>query len=171
MPSPRPASPPGRLETSSGPSRKSSWRLAGQIRSWTASSSSPQLRLRLPPGPRHGAGVDHSCRPCDDGCAGHDSVVGAVVSDGPQRGQPCLGAAPGSADRSGCPSRRNAPTPRRVQPCCMVMGDDRVVLGDLATASLSDIWHDEPYRRFRSALVTPRPPTVCQGCSSYRRVF
>lgn len=58
-----------------------------------------------------------------------------------------------------------------VQPCCMVMGDDRVVLGDLATASLSDIWHDEPYRRFRSALLTPRPPTVCQGCSSYRRVF
>jgi MoaA/NifB/PqqE/SkfB family radical SAM enzyme len=58
-----------------------------------------------------------------------------------------------------------------VQPCCMVMGDDRVVLGDLATASLSDIWHDEPYQRFRSALLTPRPPTVCQGCSSYRRVF
>jgi Iron-sulfur cluster-binding domain len=53
----------------------------------------------------------------------------------------------------------------------MVMGDDRVVLGDLATASLSDIWHDEPYQRFRSALLTPRPPTVCQGCSSYRRVF
>lgn len=58
-----------------------------------------------------------------------------------------------------------------VQPCCMVMGDDRVVLGDLATASLSDTWHDEPYQRFRSALLTPRPPTVCQGCSSYRRVF
>jgi MoaA/NifB/PqqE/SkfB family radical SAM enzyme len=58
-----------------------------------------------------------------------------------------------------------------VQPCCMVMGDDRVVLGDLATASLSDIWHGELYRRFRSALLTPRPPTVCRGCSLYRRVF
>jgi uncharacterized membrane protein (UPF0127 family) len=33
----------------SGPSRKSSWRLAGQIRRWTSSSSSPQPRLRLPP--------------------------------------------------------------------------------------------------------------------------
>ena len=58
-----------------------------------------------------------------------------------------------------------------VQPCCMVMGDDRVVLGDLTTTSLSDIWRDEPYRRFRASLLTPCPPTVCQGCSSYRRVF
>jgi MoaA/NifB/PqqE/SkfB family radical SAM enzyme len=58
-----------------------------------------------------------------------------------------------------------------VQPCCMVMGDDRVVLGDLTTTSLSDVWRDEPYQRFRAALLTPRPPSVCQGCSSYRRVF
>jgi hypothetical protein len=36
-----------------------------------------------------------SGEPDDRTCAGHDSVVGAAVSDGPRRGQPCLGAAPG----------------------------------------------------------------------------
>ena len=36
-------------QDTSGPSRKSSWRLAGQIRRRTSSSSSPQPWLRLPP--------------------------------------------------------------------------------------------------------------------------
>jgi radical SAM protein with 4Fe4S-binding SPASM domain len=58
-----------------------------------------------------------------------------------------------------------------VQPCCMVMGDDRVVLGDLAEATLGDIWTGPSYQQFRSELLSPRPPAVCRGCSAYRRVF
>jgi radical SAM protein with 4Fe4S-binding SPASM domain len=58
-----------------------------------------------------------------------------------------------------------------VQPCCMVMGSDRATLGDLRSASFPEIWHSEPYRRFRRALASSRPPEVCAGCSEYRGVF
>jgi radical SAM protein with 4Fe4S-binding SPASM domain len=59
----------------------------------------------------------------------------------------------------------------RVQPCCMLMGGDRAVLGDLAERSFADIWHGDAYRDFRSALLSRRPPEVCRGCSMYRGVF
>ncbi|AEV82996.1 coenzyme PQQ synthesis protein E [Actinoplanes sp. SE50] len=58
-----------------------------------------------------------------------------------------------------------------VQPCCMVMGDDRVSLGDLNTASFTEIWHGEPYRDFRRRLNSAEPPDVCRGCSLYRHTF
>jgi radical SAM protein with 4Fe4S-binding SPASM domain len=58
-----------------------------------------------------------------------------------------------------------------VQPCCMVMGDDRVVLGTLTEQSFADIWYGEPYRAFRRRLFAVDPPEVCRGCSLYRRVF
>lgn len=58
-----------------------------------------------------------------------------------------------------------------VQPCCMVMGSDRATLGDLGSASFPEIWHSEPYRRFRRALAGSEPPDVCAGCSEYRGVF
>jgi radical SAM protein with 4Fe4S-binding SPASM domain len=58
-----------------------------------------------------------------------------------------------------------------VQPCCMVMGSDRSTMGSLADASFERIWQDEPYRRFRAALLGDDPPDVCRGCSLYRRVF
>ena len=32
----------------------------------------------------------------------------------------------------------------RVQPCCMLMGGDRAVLGDLAHASFDEIWRQTP---------------------------
>jgi radical SAM protein with 4Fe4S-binding SPASM domain len=58
-----------------------------------------------------------------------------------------------------------------VQPCCMVMGDDRVALGDLGTAGFAEIWHGEPYREFRRRLNSAEPPEVCRGCSLYRHTF
>jgi radical SAM protein with 4Fe4S-binding SPASM domain len=58
-----------------------------------------------------------------------------------------------------------------VQPCCMVMGDDRVAMGSLADADLGEIWSGEAYAEFRAALLTDTPPTVCAGCSLYRGTF
>ena len=59
----------------------------------------------------------------------------------------------------------------KVQPCCMVMGDDRMVLGDLADTPLPQVWDSPEYQRFRDQLRSDDPPAVCKGCSSYRRVF
>lgn len=59
----------------------------------------------------------------------------------------------------------------KVQPCCMVMGDDRVVLGDLCTDHVDDVWRGPAYEAFRQALCSDDPPDVCRGCSWYRRVF
>jgi radical SAM protein with 4Fe4S-binding SPASM domain len=58
-----------------------------------------------------------------------------------------------------------------VQPCCMVMGDDRVSLGDLTSTSFTHIWYGEPYREFRRRLDSSNPPDVCRGCSLYRHTF
>jgi radical SAM protein with 4Fe4S-binding SPASM domain len=58
-----------------------------------------------------------------------------------------------------------------VQPCCMVMGDDRVALGHLGEQSFPEIWDGAPYREFRSRLSGADPPGVCRGCSLYRRTF
>jgi MoaA/NifB/PqqE/SkfB family radical SAM enzyme len=58
----------------------------------------------------------------------------------------------------------------QVQPCCMVMGSDRAVLGQ-AGGGFAEVWSGEAYREFRAALLTDEPPEVCAGCSLYRRVF
>ena len=58
-----------------------------------------------------------------------------------------------------------------VQPCCMLMGGDRAILGDLATASFPAIWRGADYEAFRATLGTGSPPDVCRGCSQYRGVF
>jgi MoaA/NifB/PqqE/SkfB family radical SAM enzyme len=60
----------------------------------------------------------------------------------------------------------------RVQPCCMVMGADRVVLGRVdGPGSFGAVWRSEPYEAFRDALCSDTPPDVCRGCSMYRGVF
>jgi radical SAM protein with 4Fe4S-binding SPASM domain len=59
----------------------------------------------------------------------------------------------------------------KVQPCCMVMGSDRVELANLQTESFAAAWHGAAYREFRAALLTGDPPAVCRGCSSYLRTF
>jgi radical SAM protein with 4Fe4S-binding SPASM domain len=58
-----------------------------------------------------------------------------------------------------------------VQPCCMVMGDDRMSLGRLGEQSFPRIWYGEPYRHFRRRLSGDDPPDVCRGCSLYRHTF
>jgi radical SAM protein with 4Fe4S-binding SPASM domain len=60
----------------------------------------------------------------------------------------------------------------KVQPCCMVMGADRAVLGRLDEADFATIWRGARYQSFRAGLLEDgAPPDVCQGCSLYRRVF
>jgi radical SAM protein with 4Fe4S-binding SPASM domain len=59
----------------------------------------------------------------------------------------------------------------RVQPCCMLMGDDRAILGDVADGGFARIWASAPYEAFRAALASATPPDVCAGCSMYRGVF
>ncbi|MFS8479142.1 MAG: SPASM domain-containing protein [Micromonosporaceae bacterium] len=58
-----------------------------------------------------------------------------------------------------------------VQPCCMVMGDDRIALGRLDERSFPEIWYGEPYREFRRRLAGDEPPDVCRGCALYQRTF
>ncbi len=59
-----------------------------------------------------------------------------------------------------------------VQPCCMVMGDDRVALGDLNDAPFPTIWAGPAYREFRARLASADdPPDVCRGCALYQHTF
>jgi radical SAM protein with 4Fe4S-binding SPASM domain len=58
-----------------------------------------------------------------------------------------------------------------VQPCCMLMGDDRAVLGDITHEPLDAVWRGPKYQAFRTALTSDRAPDVCRGCSMYRRVW
>lgn len=59
----------------------------------------------------------------------------------------------------------------KVQPCCMIMGTDRAVLGDAERDDFATIWGNDAYRRFRRRLLGDDPPEVCRGCSMYRGVF
>jgi radical SAM protein with 4Fe4S-binding SPASM domain len=60
----------------------------------------------------------------------------------------------------------------KVQPCCMIMGEDRAVLGDVhADGGFGAVWNSDPYRDFRRRLLTDDPPEICRGCSLYRGVF
>ena len=59
----------------------------------------------------------------------------------------------------------------RVQPCCMLMGGDRAILGDATRAGLASVWRGDGYGAFRAALTSPIPPDVCAGCAMYRGVF
>ena len=59
----------------------------------------------------------------------------------------------------------------RVQPCCMLMGEDRAVLGRLSDAPFPVVWRSQAYQGFRAQLAGDDPPAVCRGCSLYRGVF
>ncbi|HEY2947121.1 MAG TPA: radical SAM protein [Micromonosporaceae bacterium] len=58
-----------------------------------------------------------------------------------------------------------------VQPCCMVMGDDRISLGRLDNQTFPQIWYGDAYREFRRRLAGEDPPDVCRGCALYQRTF
>lgn len=59
----------------------------------------------------------------------------------------------------------------KVQPCRMIMGTDRGVLGDLGHDGFGPIWRGDGYVAFRERLLEDDPPDVCRGCSMYRGVF
>lgn len=60
----------------------------------------------------------------------------------------------------------------KVQPCCMVMGVDRAVMGDVLHDDLATVWAGDAYVRFRERLLSADdPPEVCRGCSAYRGRF
>jgi MoaA/NifB/PqqE/SkfB family radical SAM enzyme len=58
-----------------------------------------------------------------------------------------------------------------VQPCCMIMGADRGILGDAARDGFNAVWRSAPYEAFRAALTSATPPDVCVGCAMYRGIF
>jgi radical SAM protein with 4Fe4S-binding SPASM domain len=60
----------------------------------------------------------------------------------------------------------------KVQPCCMVMGSDRAILGDAESETFAAVWRGAEYESFRQGLTeSGEPPDVCRGCALYRRVF
>jgi radical SAM protein with 4Fe4S-binding SPASM domain len=60
----------------------------------------------------------------------------------------------------------------KVQPCCMIMGEDRAVIGDVhRDGGFAAVWNSDGYREFRRRLLTDDPPEICTGCSLYRGVF
>lgn len=58
-----------------------------------------------------------------------------------------------------------------VQPCCMVMGAERAMLGSAVERSFVEVWHSEAFRAFRAGLLEGEPPAVCRGCSLYHGRF
>jgi MoaA/NifB/PqqE/SkfB family radical SAM enzyme len=53
-----------------------------------------------------------------------------------------------------------------VQPCCMVMGDDRISLGDLMETGFARIWYGAAYRDFRRRLDSADPRTYAAAARS-----
>lgn len=58
-----------------------------------------------------------------------------------------------------------------VQPCCMLMGRDRGRLGSVVEQPLSQLWSDPGYQQLRADLLGPDAPSICRGCSAYKRTF
>ncbi len=51
----------------------------------------------------------------------------------------------------------------RVALCCADF-DGKVILGDVATSTIADIWNAEPYRRARRAHLESGGPDICRTC-------
>ena len=59
-----------------------------------------------------------------------------------------------------------------VQPCCMLMGHERGVLGNIHERPLSSIWRNAEYDNLRQGLRSDHdPPEICRGCAVYRQRF
>lgn len=56
-------------------------------------------------------------------------------------------------------------------PCCMVSTPDRAHLGNMAREGTAAVWNGLPYRVFRAALASGKPPEVCRGCGVYNGTF
>lgn len=51
----------------------------------------------------------------------------------------------------------------RVSLCCADF-DGRVILGDLKTQTIAEVWNGEPYRRIRREQLERGGPSICQSC-------
>jgi hypothetical protein len=51
----------------------------------------------------------------------------------------------------------------RVALCCADF-DGRVILGDLRTSSIREIWNGEPYRKVRREHLASGGPATCRAC-------
>lgn len=59
----------------------------------------------------------------------------------------------------------------KVVPCCFDK-DAHFVLGDLKEKSFSEIWHGEPYHRFRQSVLASRDQIeMCRNCTEGGKVF
>jgi radical SAM protein with 4Fe4S-binding SPASM domain len=58
-----------------------------------------------------------------------------------------------------------------VQPCCMLMGRDRGVMGNVADEPISELWRGDAYAALRDDLLGDTAPPTCRGCSMYKRRF
>lgn len=58
-----------------------------------------------------------------------------------------------------------------VQPCCMLMGRQRGVMGHVEDGPLGELWHGDRYRDLRDQLSGDEAPDMCRGCSAYRQRF
>jgi MoaA/NifB/PqqE/SkfB family radical SAM enzyme len=56
----------------------------------------------------------------------------------------------------------------RVSLCCADF-DGRIVLGDLNTSTIRDIWNAEPYRRARRQHLESGGPDICRSCDLPRK--
>ena len=56
----------------------------------------------------------------------------------------------------------------RALPCCIApfsqRGYENYTLGDATQQTLREIWAGQPYREFRAALLSDKPPTACANC-------
>ena len=57
---------------------------------------------------------------------------------------------------------------RGTLPCCIALfsqrGYENYTLGDATQQTLREIWTGQPYRDFRKALLSEKPPTACASC-------
>ena len=59
----------------------------------------------------------------------------------------------------------------QVVPCCFDK-DAQHALGDVGERSFADIWHSEPYQRFRQTLLRSRQAIdICQNCTEGTKVW
>jgi len=51
-----------------------------------------------------------------------------------------------------------------VTPCCWAPDPDEVSFGNVFEEKFSHIWNNQKYQKFRKAVYSNNPPTVCIGC-------
>lgn len=58
-----------------------------------------------------------------------------------------------------------------MMPCCMVSTPDRANFGKVTDQTLTSVWNNDAYNRFREQLDSDHPPEICRSCSLYWGTF